>query len=229
MRGITDILARVFWPGYNYRKATRDLGTPTSTKGPKTKRGGMRRGNEVDHQIRAFTNDSQPVTHPFARKLLKALELQGLTPYRAQVRVQDDESELFTGVDLVCRDVKHKFVLVEIKTGFSRAGAAEAANGKMRGILCEYTNCAKNQHAVQTAVTRYLFMKTFPEHSPPDALVARVGDDGVFLCPVPADILKKAKGIVAAISKCRARPKKAFKSTRRQAARSGARRGAAAR
>lgn len=203
MRGITEVLSRVFWPSFNYRKAVKDVGTPASVSGPKSARGGMRRGNDVDFQIRAFANEGKAVSHPFARKLLKALSLNGLSPHRGQLRVADEETGLFTGVDLVCKRSNGAVVLVEIKCGFGRAGVYDAANDKMRGCLSDLTNCPRNQHAVQTAVTRFLFTKTFPELPPPDAIVARVSDDGVYFHPVPQEVLKRAKSIAFAISKSR--------------------------
>lgn len=201
MRGITWLLEKAFWPSYDFRKATKDIGTPASKEGPKTSRGGMRRGNEVDFQIRALVNDGEAVRHPFARKLLKALELQGLKPYRAQVRVEDEESGLFTGVDLLCKKGANQYIIVEIKCGFSRAGVYDASNGKMRGCLHDVSNSPRHQHAVQTAVTRYLFCKTFPELPAPEALVARVSDDGVHMHKIPAEFISKAKAIVQTISR----------------------------
>lgn len=209
LRGITKILERIFWPRYDFDTAARGLprappNPEGATRGPRSARGGMRRGSKVDAEVCASVNSGVAPKHPYARRVLRALEVAGLRPMRAQVRVQDEEAGLFTGVDLLCKR-GNRFVIVEIKCGFSRPGIYDSSCGMMLGCLSDLTDCPKNQHAAQTAVTLHLFRKTYPDEPSPEAVVLRVSDDGVYLHPVPTAILRRAPTIVAAVSAARAR------------------------
>jgi hypothetical protein len=75
----------------------------------------------------------------------------------------------------------------------------------MLGSLSDLSDSPRNQHAVQTAVTRFLFMQTYPDHPAPEACIMRISDDGVYFHPVPKSVLNRACTIVAAVSAARGR------------------------
>ena len=85
LRGITELLRRRFWPNYNYRNATKGAPKTKSSNAFKGRRAGFKRGNAVDHEIRAFVNKGIKPEQPYTRKILKALALAGMKPIKAQV------------------------------------------------------------------------------------------------------------------------------------------------
>lgn len=178
-RGITHLLERTFWPRYSYRKATKELERSGPRAPVRGARAGIRRGTAVDNELRRVVNDGAEPKHPFTRKILKALELAGLKPVRAQVLVSDPVHGLSTGVDLVCSKGR-RTVLVELKCGWGLPGSYEAHSGYMRGALSDVRNSPYYQHQVQTVVTRALYAATYPGEMP-DAVVVRVTDAGVHM------------------------------------------------
>lgn len=231
MRGITHLLERCYWPTYNYRKATSGA-VRTATGGPRGKRAGLIRGSQVDAQICGFVNRGVAPDHPYAKKILKALEVSGLTPVKvrrsdeacicvngtltpapplctqAQIKVTDPTFGIGTGVDLVCTrkvgETKHT-VICELKCGFNRPGVYDMSSGPMKKSLGDLADSPRNQHQIQTVVTRALFMATFPEVSHVDACIVRVTDEGVHLHPVDRKLYGRARAILETISLARNR------------------------
>lgn len=210
VRGITELLKRVFWPTYRYRRATANVPRAprdaAPTGGPRGKRAGCRRGSAVDREVCACVNRGIAPTQPFAKKVLRALEVAGMHPVKAQVHVADAAVGLGTGVDLVCsrgEGAARKLVIVELKVGWEREQTYDAADGKMRGCLADLPNSPRYQHMVQTVVTRALFSASHPECASPDACVARVTSEGVHLHPVDAALYRRAPAILASLGAAR--------------------------
>ena len=203
VRGITHLLQRSFWPDYKYGRATqhavRGAGGPSAPRG---KWAGMARGSTVDAEICGFVNRGVEPNHPYAKKIMKALALAGLRPVRAQVSVTSPAHGLGTGVDLVCvREQRH--VIVELKAGYNRPGVYDASDGSMKRFLHDLKNSPRMQHAIQTVVTRALFMATYPEYGDVDACVLRVTDAGVHIHPVDRALYGRATAILEVLSAAR--------------------------
>ena len=220
LRGITDLLQRSFWSNYRYGRATKSaVRVSSNTNAARGKFAGMARGTVVDGEICGFVNRGVEPQHPYARKVVKALALAGLHPVRAQVSVTSPAHGLGTGVDLLCtrKATKEKrYVIVELKAGFNRPGVYDMTDGAMQRCLRDLPNSPRMQHAIQTVVTRALFMTTYPECGEVDACVLRVTDDGVHIHPVDASLYGRASSILEVLSQARHRMKRAVKAPKRK-------------
>ena len=209
-RGITYLLERVFWPTYSYARALR--GAPRAGPSSNTftgRRAGFKRGSAVDAELCALVNRGIAATHPYTIKIIKALDVAGLRPVKAQVHVTSPAHGLGTGVDLLCARALpgggERLVVVEIKCGFNRTEAYERSTGPMKRFLKHLPNSPRNQHAVQTTVTRAIFLACHPEVTALDAVVLRVTDAGVFLHAVDRSLYATAEAIMAALCAARDR------------------------
>ena len=208
VRGITHLLQRSFWPNYKYSRATRHAVRTTGVpSAPRGKWAGMARGSAVDAEICGFVNRGIDPKHPYAKKIVKALGLAGLRPVRAQVSVTSPAHGLGTGVDLVCSREQAqgstRHVIVELKAGFNVLGVYDMADGTMKHLLRDLKNSPRMQHAIQTVVTRALFMATYPEYGDVDACVLRVTDAGVHIHPVDRALYSRGAAILEVLAAAR--------------------------
>ena len=79
------------------------------------------------------------------------------------------------------------------------------SNGQMTRSLSDLNNSPRNQHQIQTVVTRALFVATFPEIAHVDACIVRVTNEGVHLHPVDRKLYSRAGAILETISLARNR------------------------
>lgn len=169
-RGITDVTKRLAPSGKGCG------GTREIVAGPK----GRRRGTLVDTQAAAVFNTPgvklKTKMHPYTAKLLSALKAEGLQRVRAQVAVADVDHRVATAVDFVCyRPADDSLVLIELKCGFESSDPVWLAK-------------QERSHALQLAVTKYLFRLTYPGIKRVRALVFRVHSAGVRVHGVPAEV-----------------------------------------
>eukprot|EP00854_Cymbomonas_tetramitiformis_P000167 gene167-301_t len=108
-----------------------------------------------------FASESAVVQHRPTRKILKYLEAIGLMPVDAQVRVVDTDARCRTAADIVCARVERisSLVIVEVKCGFD--GYVSLSSGRMQFELRKVPDSPRNQHHLQVAVTRELYMRTY--------------------------------------------------------------------
>lgn len=217
-RGITDITKRIA-PSGKGRGGTREI-----VAGPK----GRKRGTLVDQQAACAFNTPgvkfKQRIHAFTAKFLSALKAEGLQRVRAQVAVADADRRVATAVDFVCyRPADDAVVLIELKCGFESSDPV---------WLAKQERC----HALQLAVTKYLFRLTYPGIKRVRALVFRVHSAGVRVHGVPDEV----KGMVStALEQIQVRKKKVYKKkhgrrggvsvggARRRSQKGGAEKGAA--
>lgn len=79
------------------------------------------------------------------------------------------------------------------------------SSGPMKRSLSDLADSPRNQHQIQTVVTRALFMDTFPDVSNVDACIVRVTGEGVHLHPVDRNLYSRAHAILETISLARTR------------------------
>jgi hypothetical protein len=200
-RGITDVTKRLA-PSGKGRGGAREI-----VAGPK----GRRRGTLVDQQAACVFNAPggklKPKMHAFTAKFLSALKSEGLQRVRAQVAVADVERKIGTAVDFVCyRPADDSVILIELKCGFESSDSV---------WLAKQERC----HALQLAVTKYLFRLTYPDIKRVRALVFRVHSAGVRVHGVPTE----CKNMVhAALEQIQIRTAKIYK---KRASKSYGRRG----
>jgi hypothetical protein len=168
-RGITDVTKRLAPSGKGCGGA-REI-----VAGPK----GRRRGTLVDQQAACFFNTPgvklKTKIHAYTAKFLSALKAEGLQRVRAQVAVADVDRRVATAVDFVCyRPADDAVVLIELKCGFESSDPS---------WLAKQERC----HALQLAVTKYLFRLTYPGIKRVRALVFRVHSAGVRVHGVSAE------------------------------------------
>lgn len=114
-RGLTKSLAAEFMPHYSFSVAIKSL--PTR----KAKKRGQYLGSLADRQLTTWaTTGKIPKGRKCARfKIIQqALVDHQLIPIFAQLPVGFQDIRLATMIDLVCRDLKGRIILVELKCGF---------------------------------------------------------------------------------------------------------------
>lgn len=210
-RGITDVTKRLAPSGKGCG------GTREIVAGPK----GRRRGTLVDQQAACVFNAPgaklKTKMHPYTAKLLSALKAEGLQRVRAQVAVADADRRVATAVDFVCyRPADDAVVLIELKCGFESSDPA---------WLAKQERC----HALQLAVTKYLFRLTYPDIKRVRALVFRVHSAGVRVHGVPVECKAMVHAALEQIQmrKAKVYKKRASKGYGRRGGVGGARRSSA--
>lgn len=114
-RGLTKTLAAQFMPHYSFRLAIESL------PHRKPKKRGQYLGSLADRQLSTWANTGKM---PRGRRcerfevIRQALTDAELVPIYAQLPVGDQDLRVATMVDLVCRDMAGRIVLVELKCGF---------------------------------------------------------------------------------------------------------------
>jgi hypothetical protein len=189
-RGITDITKRIA-PSGKGRGGAREI-----VAGPK----GRKRGTLVDQQAACAFNTPgvklKQKIHGYTAKFLSALKAEGLQRVRAQVAVADADRRVATAVDFVCyRPADDAVVLIELKCGFESSDPV---------WLAKQERC----HALQLAVTKYLFRLTYPGIKRVRALVFRVHSAGVRVHGVPDEVKRM---VSTALEQIQVREKKVYK------------------
>lgn len=193
LTGITKPLREAFFPKYSRSQCKASHAPSAVQEGPK----GYARGRIVDREVTACINHHRPPTHPYSRKLLASLAKVGLTPVCSQVPLYDPSSGIATAADIVC--VKNgKPWIVEVKAGWDKTETYDRACSLMSLPLKEKNDCPKNQHLLQTLVTRYLFRVTFGL-TDVEACVACVNSGGVRFCKVDEWWQRKEADVVRAL------------------------------
>ena len=106
-----------------------------------------------------------------------------LLPVDTQIKVGCQSLRLGTAVDLRCIDPDGKYVLVEIKTGFTNY-YHKHTKYPLQVIEPSQTDTPCHQFQLQLALTYELYRRTFPSHPISNALVLRVDGFGVELTPM---------------------------------------------
>lgn len=114
-RGLTKTLAAEFMPHYSFRLAINSL--PVR----KPKKRGQYLGSLADRQLSKWANTGKLPRGRRCKRfevIRQALTEAELVPIYAQLPVGDEALRVATMVDLVCRDMEGRIVLVELKCGF---------------------------------------------------------------------------------------------------------------
>lgn len=113
--------------GRRMRGITADM-PPSDYKGTR----GINRGRCVDAQLNAFVVSKQPVTHPYAKRILEKFDEMGIVPTAAQVAVKNHANAKIrrgTLLDMVATKGGNQAYIIEIKTtGWSADRFLECAN-----------------------------------------------------------------------------------------------------
>lgn len=87
---------------------------------------------------------------------------KALLPYATQKPLEYTQLDIAHPLDVLCLDADGGIWIVEVKTGYE--GYLDACTDKrMEAPLHNQTDSAANQHQVQLAVQRELFIKTYPK------------------------------------------------------------------
>lgn len=106
-----------------------------------------------------------------------------LTPFTTQLPVACRFLNVATAADLICRDTNNKFVIVEVKTGFTHYYHRHTKHNLMY-ITPPQTDSPCHQYQLQLALTYELYRRTFPSNPVASAFVLRVDGFGVELTPL---------------------------------------------
>lgn len=145
-------------------------------------------------QQRTFTNIRRNI-HSFTQKIVWFLYRTRLEPWRAQYAVGNNYLKLATAVDLLCRYINpvtqrpigNGDVVIEIKTGYASYYRSHT-RFHLRPPFDTQTDCPKNQHQIQLAVTVWLYQNerlritgVVPEICA--AMVIQVHESGIAVYP----------------------------------------------
>jgi hypothetical protein len=159
LEGLTTELKKLFF----------QLNDALPTGGAKT--GGVRRGNEVDYELKQLVNnqvikDQIWDYNQYTIKILKEMKDKNIRPFWAQVPVGDLEMKLATNLDILCVDQKGKIINIQIKTTGLDTNY-EKTTGKMMSLIQKspiiqgIDDSLKMRHIVQATVEHYLAQTHF--------------------------------------------------------------------
>jgi hypothetical protein len=175
-RGITDLLARAFWPCYRYYSA-RQVGLegdqltlakfalPRDDKREKLykrrKTRGFNLGSKVHKQVARMVNgEGRDLVRPepISENFMRAMARWNWIPLAAELPCIIPDVRVGTMMDVLAMDANGRYVLVENKVGYSES--MHLARSTMKGPLMDIPDCPLNQHFVQLAMMRMMLQRT---------------------------------------------------------------------
>jgi hypothetical protein len=173
MRGCIHRLQQSFYPDFDIRyvrpkKRKRDAGVS-----------GRDRGRRVDEEITALVNGTSGDNtdlHNYTKKWITATRHWKWTPVAAQLKIYDEDTQIATAIDCVCKDEEGKLIFVEVKTGFE--DYVDNSTHFMHTPLGNVRNTPQNQHFLQLLIMCIIMEKYYwtNEYS---AFVVRIDEKGV--------------------------------------------------
>jgi len=175
-RGITDLLARAFWPCYRYYSAKHvglegeqlELATSGLQRDKRREKNYRRRktrghdlGSKVHKQVARLVNgEGRELVRPepIARNFIRYMQRYEWTPLAAELPCVIPEVRVGTMVDVIAMDADGQYVLIENKIGYG--DTMHKARSYMKGPLMNVTDCPLNQHFVQLAMMRLMLERT---------------------------------------------------------------------
>jgi len=130
-------------------------------------------------------------------RIFQSLLTVNLKPVSTQTIVGCSILKVATAVDLVCKDLQGRVVIVEIKTGFMHY--YRRFRGYMNVLTPSVTDCPYHQHQLQLLLTYQLYRSTFPSHKMGNAFVIRVDAIGVDILPLCDVVKNNASRIFSAV------------------------------
>ena len=195
MIGLNPALKLSFYSNYSFEKAQEGpLGTPdvfTDGLSPKA------RGHDVDRQTELMVrlvrgglalvdlNSSAEwrdnTTPMFRDQIVRHLEQEHLLPVASQMPVCRPDMRVGTSLDLVCRTTEQKFVVFELKVGYS--SYHERCTGQRMGLPFYFlTNSPRQQHRLYLAFAVTMFPRPV-DHA--KCAVLRITPTGLHVDPLP--------------------------------------------
>jgi hypothetical protein len=139
------------------------------TGGAKT--GGVRRGNEVDYEIKQLINNNVVKDkiweyNQYTIKILNEMTERNIRPFWAQVPVGDAEMKLATNLDVLCVDDKGEIVNIQIKTtgldtNYDKKIGKMSSVIQKSDIIQSIDDSLKMRHVLQATVEHYLAQTHF--------------------------------------------------------------------
>jgi hypothetical protein len=124
--------------------------------------------------------------HPYTSAVIAFLAQHEYVPVKGQIEVGDVRWGLGTAVDMLWQQRSNgRLLLVELKK-WERT-TYTYSQGKLLPPLVNVSNCAHSHHQLQLAITRCLFMRTYPQFTgecAPDGLVVCVHKQGIDVHPL---------------------------------------------
>ena len=154
MKGVRPLLEKWFYPRFK---------VPEHKSGDKDAWRGLQRGRLVDREITCWANHKPTKHSKFTRMLIQAFKTWGWRPVKAQVVVGHDRALVGTAVDLLVRDKRGRFVVVEIKCGGE--GYLTKSAGALEAPLQTVPNCTLFHYILQLLITQLLFKRVYKKHS----------------------------------------------------------------
>lgn len=160
LRGLTQQLARAFYPTYRQSASARTRAGHTN----RWRGDGARRGSRVDRELTAAANAparfQRDRAHRFTQGILDFLAHKHLRLVAGQVPLHDARLALATAIDLLAVDTQRggALVLIEIKCGFE--GYCRDGNAPLRGPV-PVANSPANQHQLQLLMMREILRRRY--------------------------------------------------------------------
>ena len=220
MRGLTDSLCALFYPGYSYKHATQGPRTAgaseTSRKKKakkKTKRSGVILGKRLDREINEYHLKGSSPSLPQTQVLIQKLIEQGYRIVQCQLPVADPALRLCTCLDLLVWD-GHRYIILEIKTGYGTYKFRHSERN-MSTPLTEFHDSPNNQHFLQVLGGEMLFRQTYPT-VPISSQLWYLSEESVEVNTVPAAMTKHVRNIRVSLEGTKAETKKDRRGIKRK-------------
>ncbi len=127
---------------------------------------------------------------PFVPRFWRVCSKLKLTPIDTQVFVGCEKARVGSACDVVVKDSRNRYCILEIKTGFGYYESHTTV--PMKKPFHAKTDSPHNQHQLQLAGTRLLYRHTFPDHKMGDCFVLRFDSEGVDIYPLESWVLGSA-------------------------------------
>jgi hypothetical protein len=204
LKGITPIIAEIFWPNYKFRKFVHSSGTITGLNRPEE---GIIRGKMVhdqlehfinmeDHKYRAFIRSKyKGIEHEYVMKIIGYLSDRNLTPKVAEFPIYDEKIGIATAIDAICvNNVTKKLAIVDWKVGMDDYVGQGSAPLLRPPSLTKFANSPLHQAYIQLLVEVQILERRYGI-CPDEVFVIRVDQSGVTKYSVPQEFMKARKEI----------------------------------
>ncbi|KAK3234671.1 hypothetical protein CYMTET_55221 [Cymbomonas tetramitiformis] len=114
-----------------------------------------------------------------SQRILKHIDVMGWTAIDSHVHVEDADSQTRTAADFICvqKANPRSFAVMELKCGFE--GYVSLYSGNMQHELKHVPNSPRNQHHLQVALTREMYIRTYDDPKKVYAFVIWANDTAV--------------------------------------------------
>lgn len=103
---------------------------------------------------------SKDKTNKYARAAIRVLEERRYYPLRSEVAIYSPEMDIATQVDLICLTDELKYVLISIKTGYSRY-MNESEKFFFKHPIDDVYDTQKNRHQLQVLIEKMILERTY--------------------------------------------------------------------